>query len=119
MNQNGTKGRTGSKNGTDLKRKLEPKRNRFQIRGISKSGYCAFGTMGKSELREISRRGGIASGKSRREKRKRIEEKEIEELVRIGVIKDGTRILKQIYSAMSPEERLAFYDFSVGGRIDG
>ena len=37
------------------------------------SGYCAFATMNKDELRELSSRGGVASGKARRERRRMIE----------------------------------------------
>lgn len=41
------------------------------------SGYRAFATMDKGELREISRRGGVASGAARRKKRAAIEHERI------------------------------------------
>ena len=41
------------------------------------SGYCAFATMDKDELREICRRGGVASGAARRKKRATIERERI------------------------------------------
>ena len=69
------------------------------------SGYCAFRTMDKAELQAISRRGGIASGKARREQRKTIEEKKIEKLAEIGFILDGIYALKQMRRTMPPEER--------------
>ena len=68
------------------------------------SGYCAFRTMDRTELQAISRRGGLASGKARREKRRVIEERKLEDLVRMEVIKDGLFILKQIHKAMPPDE---------------
>ena len=71
------------------------------------SGYCAFRTMDKAELQAISRRGGIASGKARREQRRKIDEKKIEDLVRIGIIKDGIYALKKMHRAMPPEEQEA------------
>lgn len=71
------------------------------------SGYCAFKGMDKAELQAISRRGGIASGKARREQRRKIDEKKIEDLVRIGIIKDGIYALKKMHRAMPPEEREA------------
>ena len=68
------------------------------------SGYAAFATMDKAELQAISRRGGIASGKARREQRKTIEEKKIEKMAEIGFILEGIYVLKQIHRAMPPEE---------------
>ena len=75
------------------------------------SGYCAFRTMEKAELQAISRRGGIASGAARRERRRKIEEKKIEDLARIGVIRDGIYILKLLYEVVPPEERERLYDY--------
>lgn len=69
------------------------------------SGYCAFATMNKNELREISIRGGIASGAARREKRRRIDELKLQDRARLEAILDGTRFLKQIYRGMTEEER--------------
>ena len=69
------------------------------------SGYCAFATMNKDELRELSSRGGVASGKARRERRRMIEARKNEELVKLLVIQDGMHILKEMYRAMPPEER--------------
>ena len=76
------------------------------------SGYCAFASMDKAELQEISRRGGVASGKSRRERRRMIEARKNEELVKLLVIQDGIRILKGMYQAMPPEERAKLYDYA-------
>lgn len=41
------------------------------------SGYCAFASMDKQELQELSRRGGTASGIARREKRAAIEREKV------------------------------------------
>lgn len=41
------------------------------------SGYCAFASMDKQELQELSRKGGIASGNARREKRAAIEHEKV------------------------------------------
>ena len=68
------------------------------------SGYCAFRTMDKAELQAISRRGGIASGKARREQRRRVEEKKLEMMAEIGFILDGIYALKQIRRTMPSEE---------------
>ena len=68
------------------------------------SGYCAFRTMDKAELQAISRRGGVASGKARREQRRRVEEKKLEMMAEIGFILDGIYALKQMRRAMPPEE---------------
>ena len=75
------------------------------------SGHCAFRTMEKDELQAISRRGGIASGKARREQRRKIEEKKIEDLVRMAVIRDGVYILKQMHKAMTPDELAKMDDY--------
>lgn len=76
------------------------------------SGYCAFASMDKAELQEISRRGGVASGKSRRERRRMIEARKNEELINLLVIQDGISILKGMYRAMPPEERAKLYDYA-------
>lgn len=68
------------------------------------SGYAAFRTMDKAELQAISRRGGIASGKARREQRRRVEEKKLEMMAEIGFILDGIYALKQMRRTMPPEE---------------
>lgn len=41
------------------------------------SGYCAFATMDKEELRALSRRAGVASGAARRAKRAAIEHERV------------------------------------------
>ena len=76
------------------------------------SGYCAFRTMEKAELKAISRRGGIASGKARREQRRMIEERKVEKLAEIGFILEGISTLKQIYKAMPPDEREELHEFT-------
>lgn len=42
------------------------------------SGYGSFATMDKDELREISRKAGVASGAARRRKREAIEREKVE-----------------------------------------
>lgn len=79
------------------------------------SGYRAFAEMDRAELQAISRRGGVASGKARREKRRRIEERKTEELIKMGIIVEGISALKQIYRAMPPEDQLALYEYQRGG----
>ena len=78
------------------------------------SGYCAFRTMDKIELQAISRRGGLASGEARRETRRRIEEKKINERALLEGIVENVRTLKQLYRAMTPEEREELYTYSRG-----
>ncbi len=64
------------------------------------SGYCAFRTMERSELQAISRRGGIASGKARREQRRIIEDMKIARRAELESIFEETKLLKQIYREM-------------------
>ena len=78
------------------------------------SGYCAFAEMDKNELQAISRRGGVASGKVRREKRRRVEQQKFDNLVQMGVILDGIHILKQMYRAMPPEEKEELHSYLRG-----
>ncbi len=68
---------------------ISVKKNRFEAnwqkrsvpfsmeRRIAMSGYCAFASMDKQELQELSHRGGTASGIARREKRAAIEREKV------------------------------------------
>ena len=67
------------------------------------SGYCAFATMNKDELREISSRGGKASAASRREHRRQLNERLMknEEYVEIvKLIHNGCKLMNQMRGDM-------------------
>lgn len=68
------------------------------------SGYCAFATMSKDELREISSRGGKASAASRRERRRQLNERLMknEEYVEIvKLIHNGCKLMNQLRGDMT------------------
>lgn len=63
------------------------------------SGYCGFSRMDKDELRELSRKGGLASGAARREHRRKLNERLMknEEYVEIvKLIRDGCKLMNQV-----------------------
>ena len=86
---------------TDMKRKMELKWN--HRREDNMSGYCAFASMDKAELRELSRKGGIASGAARREHRRQLNERlmkneEYTEIVKL--IHNGCKLMNQMRGDM-------------------